>query len=119
MPEQPSLQELIHWSLRRDQICVPRCCDDSIEIYENDDKEHGRLLRRERCGHCELDVLDRAVSQVGPLHRAFDIDFMLQVGVHLTPDDIDVEEFHALKSLRTERNKYQEEQNRNKPAPSF
>jgi hypothetical protein len=119
LPEQPSLQELIHWSLRRDNICIPQACDDSVEIYENDDPKHGRFLRRERCNHCELDVLDRMVAQVGALHRAFDIDFMLQAGIHLTADDLDIEEFFALKTLRTERNRYQEEQNRNKPAPSF
>jgi len=66
-----------------------------------------------------LDVLDRAVSQVGPLHRAFELDFALQAGIHLTLDEIDVEEFSALRALRIARNKYQEEQSKNKPAPSF
>jgi len=56
---------------------------------------------------------------VGPLHRAFDIDAALQMGIKLGPEDIDCEEFHALKTLRSERTQLEMERNRNKPGVSF
>lgn len=98
--------------MRRDGICEPRGCDDHMEVRD----ERGLLVRRERCATCPLDKLDSAMTQNPVLHRAFDIDFALRAGIRLTLDEIDVEEFRALKILRTEQDKYQSEQIRNKPS---
>lgn len=72
--------------------------------------EDGFLIRWERCQHCKLDKLDLAVSQHPALYRAYDLDFALTAGVNITLNEINVEEFRALKILRSERDKYQAEQ---------
>jgi hypothetical protein len=66
-------------------------------------------MSRERCEKCPLNELDSAISVNPILTRALDLDFALDVGVQITLDDIDCEEWRALKTLREERNKYQEE----------
>lgn len=81
-------------------------CPDVIEIRDEDD----RLVRRERCHECKLDKLDVSIARDPAIGRAFDIDFALSAGIKLTLDEIDVEEFRALKILRIERDKYQAEQ---------
>lgn len=100
------MRYIIYQSLRRDALCEPSGCDDSIEIHG----ENGVLLRRERCDQCPLDLLDAAVGQNPVLRRAIDIDFANEAGFRLTLDEIDVEEFEAIKTLRAERNKHQAEQ---------
>ena len=85
---------------------MPSGCDDVREIRDEQDF----LIRRERCATCPLDKLDRAVGAHPILHRAFDFDFALSAGIRLTLDEIDVEEFRALKILRLERSKYEQEQ---------
>jgi hypothetical protein len=91
--------------MRRDRLCEPSGCDDAIEVRD----EEGFLLRRERCSHCDLDKLDSAIAQDPVLHRAFDFDFALSAGIRLTLEEIDVEEFRALKILRMERTNYERE----------
>jgi hypothetical protein len=44
------------------------------------------------------------------MQRAFDIDFALSAGVNITLNEIDAEEFRALKIIRTERSKFEREQ---------
>lgn len=98
---------MIHWSLRRDRLCEgPHACDEAAEIRD----ENGWLLRRERCEACPLDKLDRAIGENVVLIRCFDLDFALNAGVRLTLNELDVEEWRALKCLRIERDKYQAEQ---------
>lgn len=75
--------------------------------------ESGHLIRRERCEECALDKLDAAVSANSILQRAIDIDFATSAGFRVTLDEIDVEEFNAIKVLRSERNKYESEQMKN------
>jgi hypothetical protein len=109
---------LIWSSFRRDGLCDfrPRAltvgCPDVIEIR---DEDSGDLIRRERCLECKLTNLDAAIAQHPALHRVFDLDFALTAGVSITLQDIDVEEFRALKILRHERDKYQAEQSKNAP----
>jgi hypothetical protein len=103
----------VHCALRpKTALCEPSGCDDTEEIRDSD----GGLLRLERCADCPLDKFERATAQEPALQRAYNLDFALTAGIHLTLDEIDVEEFRALKILRIERDKYQREQN--KPAPS-
>jgi hypothetical protein len=109
----------VKWSLRREQLCdlkpygASAGCDDAEEIRDS----NGLLLRRERCADCPLDKLDRAVAQDPALHRAYDLDFALTAGIRITLDEIDVEEFRALKVLRIERDKHQAEQlKQNRPS---
>jgi hypothetical protein len=58
------------------------------------------------------------VAQHPALGRTYDLDFALTAGIKLTLDDLDVEEFRALKCLRIERDKYQAEQIKNRNSKS-
>lgn len=72
--------------------------------------EQGLLLRYASCDECPLDKFDAAIAREPVLSRSFDLEFALSSGIRLTLEEIDVEEFRALKILRQERNKYQEAQ---------
>lgn len=100
---------MVYYSLRREQLCQISGCDEALEVRDDE----GFLLRRERCDHCELDKLDWAVGQNPVLHRCFELDFALTSGIKLTLDDVDVEEWRALKILRCERSKFEAEQIKN------
>jgi hypothetical protein len=113
LPENPTLQQLIHWSLRRDQLCAgPHACDESTEVRSEPvpGAPDGLLMRRERCESCPLNQIDAAVVQEPVQHRAFNLDFALQAGVRIGLEDISCDEWQALKILRTERDRYQAEQ---------
>jgi hypothetical protein len=55
-----------------------------------------------------------AVSRNPVLQRAIDIDFANAAGFRLTLDEVDVEEFEAIKILRSERDKFQAEEMKRK-----
>jgi hypothetical protein len=59
--------------------------------------------------------LATAIAANPVIGRAFDFDFALGAGFHITLNDISCEEYRALKVLRQEKNKYQEEMSRKEP----
>lgn len=87
----------------RDDICMPQGCDQHIDIRDED----GGLIRREPCDDCPLLKMDQAVNENSVLTRAFDFDFALTCGMHVTMRDLNVEEFRALKAIRSEKTKLQ------------
>ena len=61
---------------------------------------------------CALDKLEDAIARNSVLQRAIDIDFANAAGFRMTLDEVDVEEFAAIRLLRQERDKFQEEQSK-------
>ena len=84
---------------------MPSGTDCAEEIRDN----QGLLLRRDPCIDCPLFKFEQATAENPVLRRAYDLDFALTAGVQITLDEIDVEEFRALKILRIERDKHQAE----------
>ena len=82
---------LIHWALRRDELCDPRLCPDAPD-------DGGR------CDHCPLDKLDAVQSsEMGLLlRRALDLRAALRLGVRINLDEISADEFRALLVLEEE-----------------
>jgi hypothetical protein len=74
-PDNPSYGFLIHWALRRDELCEPGLCPDAPEGGG-------------RCDHCPLDKLDAAqTSEKGlTIRRAVYLLTVLQLGIHV-PDE--------------------------------
>jgi hypothetical protein len=93
------LRFLVHWALRRDELCDPSLCPDAPDDGS-------------RCDHCTLDKLDAAQSsEAGLLIRpALDLRAALKLGIHLTLDDIRADEFYAMLILGDEREKLDREQ---------
>ena len=57
-PEQPSLRFLIHWALRKDELCEPNLCPDAPDDGD-------------RCDHCPLKRRVAPMVRGGsPIHRA-------------------------------------------------
>jgi hypothetical protein len=85
---------LIHWALRREELCDPGICPDASD-------DGGR------CGHCPLDKLDAAQSSEAGLllRRALDLRAALKLGVRVSLDEIRVDEFRALVVLEEEQEK--------------
>jgi hypothetical protein len=83
---------LIHWALRREELCDPRLCPDAPDGGG-------------RCDHCPLDKLDAAqTSETGQLlRRALDLRAALKLGVRIGLDEIRADEFYALLILEDER----------------
>jgi hypothetical protein len=90
---------LIHWALRRDELCDPGLCPDAPDDGA-------------RCDHCPLDRLDAAQSsEVGLLlRRALDLRAALKLGVRIGLDEIRADEFRALVVLEEEREALDREQ---------
>jgi hypothetical protein len=84
-PEKPSLRFLIHWALRREELCDPGLCPDAPD-------DGGR------CDHCPLDKLDAAQSSEAGLllRRALDLRAALKLGVRIGLDEIRADEFAAI-----------------------
>jgi len=99
---------LIHWALRRDELCDPGLCPDAPD-------DGGR------CGHCPLDRLDAAQSsEVGILlRRALDLRAALKLGIRVGLDEIRADEFRALVVLEEERDALDHEQLGPKPKAAF
>ena len=91
-PEQPSLRFLIHWALRREELCDPGLCPDAPD-------DGGR------CDHCPLDRLDGAAnSEPGLLlQRALELEYALKAGVTVSLDEIAADEFWAMRVIQEER----------------
>jgi hypothetical protein len=90
---------LIHWALRRDELCDPGLCPDAPD-------DGGR------CDHCPLDKLDAAQSSEAGLllRRALDLRAALKLGVRIGLDEIRADEFRALGILEEEREALDREQ---------
>lgn len=107
------MASIIHWSLRRDNVCVPQMCPDSIE--ETD--ELGFITGYRQCDHCQLQVLDDAVRSSNHnnlLGVVLDLDFALESGYTKNLDDAYADEFYWLRRLRVERIKVQREEQERK-----
>jgi hypothetical protein len=104
-PEKPSLRFLIHWALRRDELCDPGLCPDTPD-------DGGR------CTHCPLDKLDAAQSSGAGLllRRALDLRAALKLGVRVDLDEIRADEFQALVVLEEEQARLEEEKRTGSPA---
>ena len=91
-PEQPSLRFLIHWALRREELCDPGLCPDAPD-------------NNGRCDHCPLDRLDGAAnSEPGALlQRALELEYALKAGVTISLDEIAADEFWAMRVIQEER----------------
>jgi hypothetical protein len=90
---------LIHWALRREELCDPGLCTDAPD-------DGGR------CDHCPLDRLDTAQSSEAGLllRRALDLRAALKMGVRIGLDEIQADEFRALILLEDERDALDREQ---------
>ena len=97
-PEQPSLRFLIHWALRREELCDPGLCPDAPD-------DGGR------CDHCPLDRLDGAAnSEPGLLlQRAVELEYALKAGVTVSLDEIAADEFWAMRVIQEERERRERE----------
>jgi hypothetical protein len=86
---------LIHWALRREELCDPGLCPDAPD-------EGGR------CDHCPLDKLDAAqTSESGLLiRRALDLRVSLKIGVRIGLQEIGADEFSAIVILDEECGKH-------------
>ena len=98
-PEQPSLRFLIHWALRREELCDPGLCPDAPD-------DGGR------CDHCPLDRLDAAQSceQGQLIRRALDLRSALKLGVGVGLDEIAADEFYTMLLVEEERDRLEPEQ---------
>ena len=90
---------LIHWALRREELCDPGLCPDAPD-------DGGR------CDHCPLDKLDAAQStEAGMLlRRAIDLRAAVKLGVRIGLDEIRADEYRALILLEDERDALDREQ---------
>jgi hypothetical protein len=90
---------LIHWALRREELCDPGLCPDAPN-------EGGR------CDHCPLDKLDAAqTSESGLLiRRAVDLSAAMKLGIRITLDEIRADEFLACQLLLDHQEHYEQEQ---------
>jgi hypothetical protein len=90
---------LIHWALRREELCDPGLCPDAPDDGS-------------RCDHCPLDRLDAAQSSEAGLllRRALDLRAALKLGVRVSLDEIRADEFQALVVLEEERDALDREQ---------
>ena len=91
-PEQPSLRFLIHWALRREELCDPGLCPDAPDDGS-------------RCDHCPLDRLDGAAnSEPGLLLQwALELEYALKAGVTVSLEEIAADEFWAMRVIKEER----------------
>jgi len=90
---------LIHWALRREELCDPGLCPDAPDDGS-------------RCDHCPLDRLDTAQSSEAGLllRRALDLGAALKLGVRIGLDEIRADEYRALILLEDERDALDREQ---------
>jgi hypothetical protein len=82
---------LIHWALRREELCDPGLCPDAPD-------EGGR------CDHCPLDKLDASRSSTMGLlaTRALNLRSVLSLGLSIALDDVMADEFATLLLLEEE-----------------
>src|SRR5882724_4188200 len=84
---------LVHWALRREELCDPGLCPDAPE----EDAQ--------RCDHCPLDRLDAAqCAEKGLLiRRSLDLMSALKLAVHISLEEIRGDEFCAILIIAEER----------------
>ncbi len=89
---------MIHWALRRDELCDPGLCPDAPD-------DGGR------CDHCPLDRLEATqASELGHLvRRALELRTALKLGLYITLDDISADEFMALAVVEDEISRWEAE----------
>jgi hypothetical protein len=89
---------LIHWALRRDELCDPSLCPDAPDDGS-------------RCDHCPLDKLDAAQSSEAGLllRRALDLRAALKLGIRISLEEIRADEFYAMLVLEEERERLDQE----------
>jgi len=89
---------LIHWALRREELCDPGLCPDAPD-------DAGR------CDHCPLDKLDAAQSSEAGLllRRALDLRAALKLGIQIKLDEIRADEYRAMLTVEEERERYDRE----------
>ena len=90
---------LVYWALRREELCDIKLCPDSPDD-------------RSRCEKCPLHRLDAAQhSEAGQLlRRAIDLRAALRLGVSLSLDDINADEFFAMLVIEEEQDRLEREQ---------
>ncbi len=105
-PERPSLRYLVHWALRRDELCDPGLCPDVPEGG--------------RCDRCPQDKVDTAhTSEAGLLiRRALDSRTALNLGIHIGLADIRADEFFTMLILEDERDRLERERRTSPSNPS-
>ena len=89
---------MIHWALRREELCDPGLCPDAPD-------DGGR------CDSCPLDKLDAAQSSENGLllRRALDLRTALKLGIHFDLGDIAADEFYTIIVLEEERDRFERE----------
>ena len=97
-PDQPSLRFLVHWALRREELCDVKLCLDSPDD-------------RSRCEKCPLDRLDRSKSsEPGQLlRRALDLRAAIKIGIALGLEEIAADEFYAILAVEEAQDQYEKE----------
>jgi hypothetical protein len=96
---------LIHWLLRREDLCGgPKLCPSALDDAT-------------RCADCPVVRLEEALDSESGwlLQRALDLDFALRTGLTLTPNDVALDEFVALRILFEERDRHAAELSRRCP----
>ena len=90
---------LVHWALRREELCDVKLCPDSPD-------------NGSRCEKCPLDRMDAAQhSEAGQLlRRALDLRAALRIGVSLSLHDIAADEFFAMLIIEEEQDRLEREQ---------
>jgi hypothetical protein len=86
------LRYLVHWDLRRDDLCDPNLC------------EHA-------AGECPRERLQAAKSSGNGqlLRRALDLRALIKIGLNLTLDDIDGDEMLAMLIVEEEQRRHEDE----------
>ena len=87
-PEQPSLRFLIHWALRREELCDPCLCPDARMTVA------GVTTARSTGWISEPGLL---------LRRALELEYALKAGVTISLDEIAADEFWAMRVIQEER----------------
>lgn len=88
---------MIHWALRREELCDPGLCPDAPDSG--------------RCDHCPLDKLEAAQqSEVGQLiRRAADLRGAVKLGITIGMDEIRADEYSVMMILEDEQGKLEQE----------
>ena len=89
---------LIHWALRREELCDPGLCPNAPEGG--------------RCDHCPLDRLDAAQSsEPGQLiRRALDLRAAMKLGITVRLDEVAADEFYSMVLIEEERDRRERDQ---------
>jgi len=99
-PEAPSLRFLARWLVRREELCSsPRLCSDDPSVHAED---------------CPATLLEQALEgwRGQLIRRATDLRFALEAGIRLSLDEIQADEFVALRVIKAELDQHAEEERR-------